>query len=1148
MTCTYINISVTNFTGLESLSTYTLDVTPFTFVAQLSSNNLSISDQKGLWNFGDGAISTSLSAKHYYTWPGVYDVTFYGYTSAGNTVQACRTFQVTAVNYVGDFIHSNYLDEDKIASYNSGQISDPIEIVRYNSWQSFPSVSAAGYTLNFYASGSKSDYLQLENYVKDPWAHLQSYFFFVQKFENQFGILSSAVTTADPIYVYISNNQIVESSYPYEGSTLAGTSGTVTVHYIDQYPKNLTSETPIFLYATLDISLFPSRNENPNLNYTKNFSNLPYVNYSSIVTPVKIRYNPAETLSITANGIDGEGFKDESFYINEIKWQNYPISFFIKLKDSQNFTTKQYPLLSSNKTSNYFDLTCDLISLCSQKVIDGVNFYKNNNVKNINRTGGFYAGYLNSPYSVENVALTASVKIFDPAYFAKDSPYAWLGQGLDSYSISITSNENIASNIYRYTKFREYDACKETITLQLTGAQNSPTVFAGILKNPFAIAVSPSEDDAVWLADSDRDRILKLKNNGEIIFDIDLSNAPRIYPDGNIVYQNFQGPLSGATPSSIALDGQANCWVTLYTAGSCLRIQRDTGYIDAEAYPRYPDVNFSILNTFSAGPIDSYLGIPIEIFLEYTTPALSGLYANEGTILPTCIETDLDSNIWVTYSNPLKGYLIKFDTNGNFLGAKEYPTLFSPQQLLIDRDNNLYMTMMTYLNNNSSVTNRNDFLYKYESNSGNLYQNYPLSGYSSLGSLTVDKDQNIYASYNKEDILKVKTGLDATTFSVGSGTNLTTEYQSINAIACDTENILWIVHNFDRRIYLYPLNSFSVLNTVDVNRINTDDVDPCNLIAYGDWTGMRWINKYFYNTRTRTITGQSNTFNIYPLSGEYNFAKINEDFDAIGSIKSYVLQESLLNKTVLFDQFLGPIVGNKNSDINSLGKRIHEKIANFVSNNSDLDANELEALQNMESIMSVDLKNYNFPFPPDMQRLVNLLGTKLSYFRGSPNLFDSNYDKKQTISNPNYGKNLGKQLNWVTSIVPTSGKVVLYEKFGQVYSDGILTNYGVSQNSFLSGSTQVVRLSDVNTSWGWPLVLGDGVTGGIEVSRYYDVFEYTKGSDNLFYNNLINWDDAKTTVSQAISSYSDWFDTNNIVDNMINYQLSLGLGLLSSGN
>ena len=455
---------------------------------------------------------------------------------------------------------------------------------------------------------------------------------------------------------------------------------------------------------------------------------------------------------------------------------------------------------------------------------------------------------------------------------------------------------------------------------------------------------------------------------------------------------------------------------------------------------------------------------------------------------------------------------------------------------------------MTYLNNNSSITNRNDFLYKYESNSGNLSENYPLSGYSGLGPLAVDKDQNIYASYNKQDILRVKTGTDTTTFSVGSGTNLTTEYQSINAIACDTENILWVVHNFDRRVYLYPLNSFTVLNTVDVNRINTDDVDPSNLRAYGDWTGMRWINKYYYNTRTRTVTGQSNTFNIYPVSGGYGLAKINENFDAIGNIKSYVLQESLLNKNVLFDQFLGPIVGNKNSAINSLGKRIYEKIANFVSNNADLDANELEALQSMESLIGVDLQNYNFPFPPDMQRLVNLLGTKLSYFRGSPNLFDSNYDKKQTISNPNYGKNLGKQLSWSTSTVPTSGKVVLYEKFGEVYSDGILTNYGVSQNAFLSGSTQVVHLSDVNTSWGWPLVLGDDVTGGIEVSRYYDVFEYNEGNNNLFYNNLIDWDSEKTTVSQTISTYSDWFDTNNIADNLINYQLSLGLGLLSSGN
>ena len=67
---------------------------------------------------------------------------------------------------------------------------------------------------------------------------------------------------------------------------------------------------------------------------------------------------------------------------------------------------------------------------------------------------------------------------------------------------------------------------------------------------------------------------------------------------------------------------------------------------------------------------------------------------------------------------------------------------------------------------------------------------------------------------------------------------------------------------------------------------------------------MRWINKYFYNKRTRTITGQSATFNIYPVSGAYGMAKQNESFDAIGNIKSYVLQESLLSKNILFDNIM----------------------------------------------------------------------------------------------------------------------------------------------------------------------------------------------------------------------------------------------------
>jgi len=1148
MACTYVNINVKNFTGLESLSTYTLDITPLTFSAILSSDNLSISDKKALWNFGDGTASTELSATHYYPWPGIYDVTFYAYASSGDTVLACRNFQVTAFNYVGDFLYSQYINDEKIASYNSGNVSDPITITRFNSWQSVKSVSATGYTIFFYASGSNSDYLDLKNYVKDPWGHLQSYFFFCEKAGTRFGIVSSSVTTSDPIYVYVSNGQIVETSYPYQGTSLAGTSGQTTIYYVDQYPKNLTSEQPVFIFAQLDLSKFPSKEDIINSSFTENFSELPIYNYSSILTPVKIRYNSADILTITSNGIDGEGYVDESFKINSIKWQNYPVSFFIKLKDNQNYSTKHYPLLSFENGVQDFDLSCDLISVCSQKVISDVEFYDNDQIKRITRTGGFYAGYFKCPYALENVALTASVKISDPAYFAKDSPYSWLGQGLDSYSISVTSTDAIASKIYRYNKFRQYDGCSDAVTLSLTGTKSSPTIFSGVLKNPFAVAVSPSENDAVWLADSDQDKIYKISKYGEIIFEVDLSNAIRKYANGTLINQNFQGPLAGATPSSIALDGQANAWITLYTAGSCLKLERDTGYVIGEAYPTYPTTDFSILHTFSGSPIVSFSGFPVEVFLGYLFPPLSGLYAEESTILPSSIETDLDSNIWVAYSNPLKGYLVKYDSNGNILGAKDFPTLYSPQQLLIDRNNNVYLTVMTYLNPNSTITNRNDFVYKYYSNTGNIYDNYPLSGYSGLGPLAVDKDQYVYASYNKQDILRVKEGSDATTFYVGSGTNLTNEYQSIDAIACDTENDLWVVHNFDKKIYFYPLNSqITQLTPGSLGRIDTDNVYPNNLRAYGDWTGMRWINKYYYNTRTKTVSGQSATFNIYPVSGAYGLAKINEDFDAIGTIRSYVLQESLYNKNILFNDFLGPIVGDEKDSVNSLGKRIYEKIANFVLNNSDLNSNELQALQSMESVVGVDLENFNFPFPPDMQRLVNLFSTKLSYFRGYPNQFSSNYDKKQTISNPNYGRNLGNQLSWASSIVPTSGKVVLYEKFGEVYSEGKLENYGVLQTAFLSGDVQFVKLSDVNDSWGWPLVLGEGVSG-TEVARYYSVYEYKEGSDQTFYNNLIDWKNEQTTVSENTSSYFAWFGEDQIIDNFINYQLSVGLGLLSGGN
>lgn len=1149
MACTYVKLSVYNYTNVQVPSTYTLENTPLTFIAELSSFSNVYSDRKGLWDFGDGTVTSELSTTHQFKWPGIYDVTFSVFTSAGNAVLACDSFQVSAYNYVGNFLKVNYPTTEQIAYYKSGRPTDDLIINRFNSWHSYPSVSAEGYTLTFYSSGSNSDYLDYDVYSKDPWAHLQSYFFFIKKQNNRYEILSSAKTSSDPIYATVINNQIVETSYPMQGSVLAGTSGVLIINYIDQKPKNLISEPPVILFFNFDNTKFPTKN-NILLNTPKNIKDLATENYYPVELPLKIRYNPATKINFSSNGVDGEGFEDQSFKINKIKWQNYPVYFFAKLKDDLNYSTKQYPNLTFNNTNNFYDLNCQLINVSTNEIIPNVTFYKNSAVKKTTRSGGYYSGYFVSDYAVENVALSGYVTIYDNPYYDRDIPYAWLGQGLDSYSYYFSSSAEIASNLFRFAKSRLYSACGNTLAVSFSSSNNSPTAFSGLLKNPFAIAVSYIDDDAVWLADADRDRILKITTNGDIIFDIDLGNAP-LSSNGSISYVNLKGPLSGATPSSIALDRQGNAWVTLYTAGSCLKLDRYTGTVIAAAYPNYPDVDFYLLHSLTGTPITTVSGIPIEIFMSYNFPPLSGMYANETTMTPSCVDTDLDNNIWVTYSNPLKGYIIKYDTNGQFLTSKEFPTLYSPQQLLIERNNKVYVTVMTYLKNTSGLFDRNDFIFKYDSTTTQIESGFPLSGYSGLGGMTVDNNQYIYALYNREQLIRLKNSDDITIFYGGSGNNLSIEYQSIDALGVDTENVLWIVNNFDQAIYLYQVETpFSVTPIADVGRISTQNINPLNLKAYGDWTGMRWMNKYYfntYNTQIRTVSGISEPFNIYPLSGKYGFAKINEDFDASETFKSFALQESLINSPLFFNSFLGQIVGNKNSYYNTIGKRIYEKISNFVSNNSDVDICELSQLKGMESLLGYKLQDYNLPFPSDLQRLVNLLSIKPSVLKSQSNQFQYNYDKKSTISNSSYGRNLGNEIEIENCILPTSGIVVLYEKFGEVYSEGKLTNPGVIKNSFLSAGTQVVRLSDVNMSWGWPLVLAPGVSG-IEIKRYYTIYEYIPGSDLINYDSIINWDDSFTTITKNQSSYNEWFGDDQIVDNIINYQLSLGLGLLSGNN
>ena len=45
---------------------------------------------------------------------------------------------------------------------------------------------------------------------------------------------------------------------------------------------------------------------------------------------------------------------------------------------------------------------------------------------------------------------------------------------------------------------------------------------------------------------------------------------------------------------------------------------------------------------------------------------------------------------------------------------------------------------------------------------------------------------------------------------------------------------------------------------------------------------------------------------------------------------------------------------------------------------------------------------------------------------------------------------------------------------------------------------------------------------------------------------VINFKDTTNTIQHSASSYTDWIKDNGTIDTMLNYQIALGLGLISS--
>jgi len=1139
----YVYFNVKDFSNSDSLSSFSLVNTPLVFYpdfeksfSPLDLQNISTTLVR--WDFGDGTFSNELTATHWYQWPGEYPVTLTVYDKFGNSFDSSYQPTIKIYNYINDQIL--FKDYRKfIYDVPASKINDPLKVNRQSSWQTYNALSAEGYTLYLYASGAAGDYQNVDNFFGDKWSHLRTLSRFYEKrpvgdvFE--YAPVNKVITSNYEIYVKINDAlELVRCNKEDQGSILAGTTGSVEFFYADDKVKNFTSrETPIFLYATLDNSKF--KDKYSQLNNVYDYIPYPpagYQNISQTQLPIiKVRHNPAYKLSVTTTGIDGEGaLSTTRFNIPEISWENTEIPFVIKFKDIDNFTTKTYPPLSSSITNSAlsslsaYNLKFGIVTVNNNEVkpFTAVKFYDDFTSEAPQSIGGFYKGYFIPQETALNCVLTASIIIRDPPNYPKDSLFGWVA--LPEFNV-----------LLRFFSILIYDNCPGYLTLTLSAQEqffNSDNN-----RNVYAIQIAPSgisfeEEYNTWFADGASDKIFKFDNKGQMLSSFSLSAYPAKAEDGTIYTVNLLSPtLSSAAPCSFGLDGHNDVWVALMDSSSCIKIDRWEGYIKNVAYP---SKNFFTYNLSG----------------DYSLAFLSG-FAGEQFLMPSSIDTDIDNNVWVTYTNPASNFLIKYDTNGTPLKVIPFTWMHSPVELCIDRNKAVWLTTYNLSKSAKDIDERNDYLYKFDYE-GNILPGFPLSGFKLLGNITVDATQNAWVVENRDTVTRVDAVTNQKSYFIAGSGNKTNYIQSIGGVACDTYGFVWVINDLNNKIFYIDTLALSSTDVTDLDYVtlnyppsslenNVSAFEEKRWQAYGDWLGSRWLNKYIDTIPNyRVVSGSSNFFNIYSDKGEYSVFKVNEDFDASSFYKSLRYTENLEDKSIFFDNFLGSIVGGTSAMPYELGKTVYEKIANYVNNTSDIDLVNLDKLISFCRELSIQFEQYNYPFPPQLRRLVDLLSIKHKKLWGEKNKFNLNFN---TPVNP--GRNLGTQLSTLTSSISSGIPIVAFEKFSSIYKL-VNTSLIYSNGSLIPFNTSI-PLSTFSYDWGWSLVAPRELSGN-RISDYYNFYTFIDINENSFYNNVIDWDNPYTTLSFNNSSFNEWSRDSGIVQNILSYEITKGLRLFLSGS
>lgn len=602
------------------------------------------------------------------------------------------------------------------------------------------------------------------------------------------------------------------------------------------------------------------------------------------------------------------------------------------------------------------------------------------------------------------------------------------------------------------------------------------------------------------------------------------------------------------TPTYASLDNNFNIWVSLFNSVSVLKFDKDFNFLFSVAPSgvKWPKRAW-VINPEGLDYQAATFGYNFGIQEDSKT---FDIYTDEFFLKPPVVETDKENNCWVSYANPLCCMLVKYGKGGDILSQIPLKRSTTPINITVTPDNNIWVA-----NYNGSVYEYSvvaGSLELYDTNTSTLLSS--ITGFARPGHLALDRNSNVWFSHGLKGIgfLNTQTGklstwsfeltggftpytIPSTTFLSGLdsfGFDETRENEYIGGLAVDVYDRVWVIDGLQN--YAWVLSATPNFNDTAVRKFKirpnvtldyyvnyytagteflTGDYYFKSAQATGDWTGNRWFQKYALTSKLSSIavSGTSTNFNVEEFVNKNQIRKVNESFNTAEYYKSLALPEILNSNEVLFDQFLAAVVGTGMLSANEdIGQTTYEKIANFVSNHSDLETCNVKQLLSLAEKTAVAASDYAASYPSEIERFIDIASTPRAKLWGIEDRV------------PNVRSSIGTLLNTSTYVLTAGTKIILQNKLDNSIS--------LIQVPMHSDGRIIYPLSQLEDNQFVP-----------PVTTNYLFYEYLPRYSGEYIGNIIDWNSSYTTLNPTLSTSIDWLGNNGSVETAFRYLLTKNL-------